>query len=129
MPARLEHANITVPDPRATAAILGRVFGWSVRWEGPAMGDGFTVHVGHEGGYLALYTGPGGAGHQTPAQDSYRQTGGLNHTGVGGGDLGARAARGEAEGFAAHPHAGPEPGGGVYFPDGDGLEYEVASYR
>ena len=54
--ARLEHANITVGDAAKTAAWLKRVFGWSIRWEGPALsGNGFSTDVGSEADYLALY--------------------------------------------------------------------------
>ena len=53
--ARLEHANITVGDAAKTAAWLERVFGWSIRWEGPALsGNGFSTHVGSEVDYLAV---------------------------------------------------------------------------
>ena len=30
--------NITVPDPDATAALLCELFGWHIRWQGPARG-------------------------------------------------------------------------------------------
>lgn len=30
--ARLEHINLTVADPDATAALLGELFDWHVRW-------------------------------------------------------------------------------------------------
>ena len=36
--SRLEHVNITVSNPKSTAKMLGHLFGWHVRWEGPAMG-------------------------------------------------------------------------------------------
>lgn len=35
MQATLEHVNLTVPDPDATAAWLCEVFGWHIRWQGP----------------------------------------------------------------------------------------------
>ena len=40
MAARLEHVNMTVSDPQATAAMLHRVFGWKTRWEGAGMETG-----------------------------------------------------------------------------------------
>lgn len=125
---RIEHVNITVPEPARTAAMLGRLFGWTVRWQGPAIGAGHSVHVGTDTQYLALYTGPDGAGGQQPAQDSYRQVGGLNHVGVVVGDLDAAEARVKAEGLTPHSHADYEPGRRFYFRDGDGVEYEVVSY-
>ena len=54
-PATLEHVNITVKDPQYTAAMLCRIFGWHIRWEGPSMNNGYTVHVGSDSSYLALY--------------------------------------------------------------------------
>ena len=51
----LEHINLTVPDPQATADLLCDLFGWHVRWQGEAKNAGFTIHVGGHGSYLALY--------------------------------------------------------------------------
>ncbi len=128
MPAMLEHVNVTVPDPEATAAMLGRLFGWQVRWQGAAINGGHAVHVGTGDQYVALYTGPGGAGRQLPAQDTYRQIGGLNHIAVVVGDLDAAEALVRAEGLEPHSHADYEPGRRFYFRDPDGVEYEVVSY-
>ena len=54
--ARLEHVNITVSDPDRTASLLGTLFDWKVRWSGPAKDGGYTVHVGSDDDYLAIYT-------------------------------------------------------------------------
>ena len=54
--AVLEHVNITVSDAAATAARLCRVFGWKVRWSGPSIHEGHSVHVGGKDHYIALYT-------------------------------------------------------------------------
>jgi hypothetical protein len=54
---KLEHANITVPNPARTAAMLINLFDWHIRWEAGAMNDGLTIHVGQDDSYLALYTG------------------------------------------------------------------------
>lgn len=51
----LEHVNITVPNPRGIANALCRLFGWHVRWEGEAKDNGYSVHVGDDKSYLALY--------------------------------------------------------------------------
>ena len=51
--ARIEHANITVKDPEATAELLCTLFDWHVRWKGPSMSGGRTVHVGTDADYLA----------------------------------------------------------------------------
>ena len=73
--ARLEHVNVTVADPRATAAVLQDLFGWHTRWEGSAINGGFTVHVGGDDSYLALYTGPAGGRDQVAADNSYLRRG------------------------------------------------------
>lgn len=44
--AYLEHVNFTVSDPQATAAMLVDLFGWHIRWQGDAKGNGYTIHVG-----------------------------------------------------------------------------------
>jgi hypothetical protein len=59
MTAHLEHANYTVSDPLKTAAWMEKLFGWHIRWQGAALGGGFTVHVGSDVHYLALYTPAG----------------------------------------------------------------------
>ncbi len=123
---RIEHVNFTVSDPAATAAMLGEIFGWRVRWQGEAIAGGCTVHVGTDEDYLALYSGPGGR--QAAAQDGYAQLGGLNHVGVVVGDLAACEARVRAAGLEPHSHADYDPGRRFYFLDGDGIEYEVVSY-
>ncbi len=53
---RLEHVNVTVPDPAASAALFCRLFGWHIRWQGPGMTTGRTVHVGDDQSYVALFT-------------------------------------------------------------------------
>ena len=126
--AQLEHVNITVSDPQKTAAMLSDLFGWHTRWEGAAINGGFTVHVGSDDTYIALYTGPGGAAHQTPADNSYLQKAGFNHVGIIVDDLDALEAKVKAKGFTSHSHADYEPGRRFYFIDGDGVEYEVISY-
>lgn len=126
--AHLEHVNITVPDPSRTAKMLSDLFDWSVRWEGGAIDGGYSVHVGTPTGYVALYTGPGGAQNQLPAENSYRQTGGFNHIGVVVGDLDKTEAAVKALGLETHSHADYEPGRRFYFKDPDGIEIEVVSY-
>lgn len=128
MAAMLEHVNVTVPEPEATAALYGRLFGWRVRWQGRAIQGGRTVHVGTAEQYVALYSGPGGAGRHLPAQDNYRQVGGLNHIAVVVEDLDAIEAKVKAEGLEPMNHADYEPGRRFYFHDRDGIEYEVVSY-
>ncbi|MXQ08880.1 VOC family protein [Alphaproteobacteria bacterium GH1-50] len=123
--ARLEHLNMTVSDPRATAAWIERVFGWRIRWEGAGMQTGYTVHIGNEDSYVALFTYP-----ETPEAktESYRTKGGLNHWAVVVDDLDATEERVKAEGFTPKSHADYEPGRRFYFNDADGIEIEVVQY-
>ena len=76
---KLEHVNICVPDPKATAAMLCDLFGWHVRWEGPAIVNGYTVHVGDDDSYLALYAP---ARQLAPEATRYTRVAGLNHIGI-----------------------------------------------
>ena len=121
--ARLEHLNITVSDPKATAAWIERVFGWKIRWEGAGMQTGHTVHIGEDDTYVALFTYP-----ETPEpkSESYVTRGGLNHWAVVVDDLDATEAR--VKGFTPKSPADYEPGRRFYFNDADGIEIEVVEY-
>ena len=123
--ARLEHLNITVSDPKKTAAWIERVFGWKTRWEGAGMTTGYTVHVGEKDSYVALFTYPE---QSAPKDESYRVKGGLNHWAVVVDDLDAVEERVKAEGFTPTSHADYEPGRRFYFHDHDGIEIEVVKY-
>ena len=92
----LEHVNITVPDPQASAEILCDLFGWHVRWQGEAKDDGFTVHVGDDASYLALYAP---SKPLKPMENTYEHVGGINHVGVVVEDLGAVEARVKSAGY------------------------------
>jgi lactoylglutathione lyase len=127
MTTRLEHVNLTVADPRAFAATLCDLFDWHVRWQGKALGDGYSVHVGTDDDYVAVYTGPGGAP-TGEAGDSYSTRGGLNHIGVTVADLDGTEAKVKAAGFPTHSHADYEPGRRFYFDGPEGVEFEVVSY-
>lgn len=123
--ARIEHANITVTEPEATAALLCRLFDWQVRWQGASAMGGRSVHVGNDVDYLALYT-PGPLRPAGVEPDAVR--GGLNHIGILVDDLDAAEARVLAEGLKTFSHADYEPGRRFYFRDADGIEFEVVSY-
>ncbi len=127
--AQLEHVNVTVSDPKRTAQMLIDLFGWTVRWEGSAMaGAGYTVHVGSDASYVALYSGSE-PDQTVPKQDaSYQTRGGLNHIGVVVDDLDAVEDRVKAMGLIPKSHADYEPGRRFYFDDPDGVEIEVISY-
>lgn len=126
--SRLEHVNFTAPDPKATAQMLVDLFDWHIRWEGAALDGGYSVHVGTDDAYVAVYTGPGGAHNQTPVQNNYLQRGGLNHIGIVVDDLDATEAKVKAKGFETHSHADYEPGRRFYFKDATGIEFEVITY-
>ena len=124
--AILEHVNITVSDPRRTARMVEKLFDWHVRWEGPAMnGAGYTIHVGSDDSYLALYS-------QGEPQDAgisrYDQKAGLNHVAVVVDDLDEIDSRVRDLGMKPINHADYEPGRRFYFHDHDGVEFEVVSY-
>ena len=121
----LEHVNITVSNSKVSAAALIKLFGWHVRWEGKAMDNGYTVHVGDVDSYLALYAPAKGL---TPPGNTYGRIGGLNHVGVVVDDLDAVEARVIAAGYEPHNHGDYEPGKRFYFDGPDGIEFEVVHY-
>ncbi|MEM1065117.1 MAG: VOC family protein [Pseudomonadota bacterium] len=123
--AKLEHLNITVKDPDATAAWMERLFGWHVRWEGAAMQTGRTVHVGDDESYVALFSP---AENVKAGPSSYTTIGGFNHVAVTVDDIDAMEERVKAEGFEPKNHGTYEPGRRFYFHDHDGIEVEVVSY-
>ncbi|GAB5450449.1 MAG: hypothetical protein Hals2KO_07770 [Halioglobus sp.] len=123
--AYLEHVNLTVSDPRATAELLCELFEWHIRWEGPSQMGGDTVHVGTDTDYIAVYTldgEPPGSGR------TGKYKGGLNHVGVVVDDLVAVESRVIAAGLEPFNHMNYEPGRRFYFLDRDGIEFEVVSY-
>ncbi len=126
MSAQLEHANFTVPNPEATARWLCDVFDWRIRWQGAAIDEGFSIHVGSENSYVAVYSPP--LSPQKASSSSYRTIGGMNHLAVVVDDLDETEARVKAAGFTPINHADYEPGRRFYFSDDDGIEFEVVSY-
>ena len=121
---RIEHVNVTVSDPERAARLMERIFGWKVRWEGPALNGGRAIHVGTDDHYVALYTGRGVA----YGPDDFAKGRPLNHIGVEVADLDATEARVGAAGLVPFNHGDYEPGRRFYFLDPDGIEYEVVSY-
>ena len=124
-PALFEHVNVTVSDPKKTAAMLVDLFGWHVRWEGPAKYDGYTVHVGTDDEYIALYALPK---QDRLDEESYYRTGAANHFGILVDDLDAAEQRILKAGLKTHSHQTYDPGSRFYFHDHDGIEWEVVSY-
>ena len=125
MTVQLEHVNYTVSDPDSTAEWMGDVFGWQIRWQGPAINGGRTIHVGTGSQYVALFspTDP-----RQSNEDNYATVRGLNHIAVTVDDIEAMEKKVRAAGFKPGNHGDYEPGRRFYFHDGDGIEYEVVQY-
>ncbi len=124
--AMLEHTNFTVSDPKSTAQWMCDLFGWKIRWQGDAKNGGYTIHVGTDTHYVAVYAPPGTANRQT--EDNYKTVGGLNHLAVVVDDLDSTEKAVIAAGFKTENHADYEPGRRFYFHDHDGIEFEVVQY-
>ena len=122
---RIEHVNVTVSNPECAAKLMADLFGWRVRWRGPARDGGQTIHVGSKEHYLALYTGRDGA----YTADDFAKGRPLNHVGIEVDDLDATEARVVAAGLKPFGHDNYDPGRRFYFLDPDGIEFEVVSYR
>lgn len=119
--AALEHVNVTTTSARETAQLMVEVFGWRIRWEGPAKLGGHSIHVGTDGSYVALYTPP----------EDLKKAGGEgqpNHVGVLVKDLDATETKVRAAGYQPYAHADYEPGRRFYFREKGGVEIEVVSY-
>jgi catechol 2,3-dioxygenase-like lactoylglutathione lyase family enzyme len=121
---RIEHVNVTVSDPERAAKLMESVFGWQIRWQGPAQNGGRTIHVGSPEHYVAVYTDPA----RTYSPEQFAKGRPLNHIGVEVDDLDATEARVIAAGLTPFSHGDYEPGRRFYFFDPDGIEYEVISY-
>ena len=91
-------------------------------------GAGYTMHVGTDDSYIAIYSGSDPAQTVPKADASYQTRGALNHIGVVVDDLDAVEAKVRAAGLTPTSHADYEPGKRFYFYDKDGLEFEVLSY-
>lgn len=120
----IEHVNLTVSDNRRSAALFERLFGWHVRWEGPARDNGHSIHVGDDRFYLALYTPPAGRRAAVP----FAKGAPLNHVGLLVDDLDT-IERGVIDaGLQPFSRERYDPGERFYFFDWDGIEFEVISY-
>jgi catechol 2,3-dioxygenase-like lactoylglutathione lyase family enzyme len=121
--ARLEHINLTVPDPERTASLLAALFDWSIRWQGQEADGRKAIHVGGADSYVSLYAPRPG---QTAARAEYGKP--LNHLAIVVDDLARIEARVHAQGLETFGHGAYEPGRRFYFFDPDGIEIEVVSY-
>ena len=117
----LEHVNISVTDPSRCARLLEQLAGWRVRWEGPSMRGGHTIHCGDEQGYVALYT-------HAEVLGDFVKGAPMNHIGIVVDDLAAAEKAVVAAGLAPFGHDDYEPGRRFYFFDWDHIEWEVVRY-
>ena len=118
----IEHANLTVSDPERSATLLRQLCGWHERWRGQSLLGGWTIHVGNETSYVALYS------NGETVDRRYRKGQPLNHVGFVVDDLDAAQAvvvEAGLEPFGLDDYA---PGRRFYFFDWDGIEFEMVSY-
>ncbi|WP_412049777.1 VOC family protein [Hoeflea sp. Naph1] len=121
----LEHVNFNVADAPATAKWMCDLFGWKIRWQGPASNGGLSIHVGTDDNYLAIYTPEA----PRPRHDNPRgEVANLNHVGIVVDDLDAVEARVKAIGYTPFNHADYEPGRRFYFNDENDIEFEIVNY-
>ncbi|MXO89761.1 VOC family protein [Pontixanthobacter aquaemixtae] len=126
--AAIEHVNISVSDPQRSAAFLQQLCGWHIRWEGAAMNNGYTIHVGSETGYLAIYTNDDIKA--ALSKGKFAKSAPLNHVGLQVDDL--AKARGIVLDARLEPFSDSDYDPGprsFYFFDWDGIEFEVVSYE
>lgn len=119
----IEHVNITVSQPERSARLLEDLFGWHIRWQGPARDGGRVIHVGDETNYLAVYAEPGQDGDR-----GWEKGVPLNHVGIQVDDLEGVEQRVLAAGLVPFSHGDYAPGRRFYFMDWDGIEFEIVSY-
>ena len=130
MPAtgKLEHVNMTVSNPQRSADLMRDLFGWHIRWEGPSMLGGHTIHVGSENQYIALYTNEDVKAANNGNGPAFRKSQPLNHVAMTVDDLDGVEQKVLAAGLEPFGHDDYDPGRRFYFFDWDGIEFEVVSY-
>ena len=101
------------------------VFDWPVRWQGPALGSGRSLHVGSEASSIALYCSNEAT---DAAPDSYRCLSELNHIGVVVDDLDLVEAQVRKAEFTPNSYADYASERWFYFKDHDEIEYDVVQY-
>lgn len=93
------------------------------------MAGGYTVHVGTEAEYIAVYR-PADPSTMAVIEEgrSHNTRGMLNHVAIVVDDLDATEAKIISAGYGTLNHGDYEPGRRFYFYDDDRIEYEVVSY-
>ena len=120
----LEHTNITVQDPDKLANLLCTLFDWKIRWSGGAKNDGYTVHVGNDKDYLALYKPKT----INEIESDYKTLANINHIGIVVQNLDETEQRVLSLNFKTYSHGDYEPGRRFYFMAQQNIEVEVVSY-
>jgi catechol 2,3-dioxygenase-like lactoylglutathione lyase family enzyme len=123
--AFIEHVNLTVSDPERSAKLFHDLFGWRLRWQGPARDGGRVIHVGDDAAYLAVYAEPQS---QPSTARAWEKGAPLNHVGIQVEDLDEVERRVIAAGLEPFSHGDYDPGRRFYFLDWDGIEFEIVSY-
>jgi glyoxylase I family protein len=124
-PAFIEHVNLTVSRPERSAGLFRDLFGWRVRWRGPARDGGQVIHVGDEANYIAVHAEPG----EKKEGLGWPKGEPLNHVGIQVANLDEIERRVVAAGLTPFSHGDYEPGRRFYFLDWDGIEFEIVSYE
>ncbi|RZK01087.1 MAG: VOC family protein [Novosphingobium sp.] len=127
----IEHANLTVSDPQRSAELLEQLCGWHERWRGASALDGWSLHVGNDSSYIALYSGHfgGSADNRYEGAPRFRKGQPLNHVGLVVDDLAAAEAVVIEAGLEPFGHDDYDPGRRFYFFDWDGIEFELVCYE
>ena len=123
--ACIEHVNVTVENPDQVAQLFIDLFDWEIRWSGESKDNGYTVHVGTQKRYFALYAHPKGnsQGH------SFKRHGTLNHVGLVVLDLEQMEEKVKALGLTPESHSNYGPCRSFYFMAEPCLEIEVVCYK
>lgn len=120
---RIEHANITVNNVKASTDFYLRLMGGKVRWEGTNSNGRRAVHIGDDRTYLSLFE----AAETSPAPVGYGTTG-FNHLGFEVDDLASYREILTNMGVEIKGEEDYEPGRRLYFYDPDGIEIELVEY-
>ena len=126
--AKLEHINITVANPLRSATLMRHLFGWHIRWEGPSMMGGHTIHVGTDDQYIALYTNEDVKAANDGDGPAFQKGQPMNHVAMTVDDLDGVEEKLLAAGLESFGHDDYDPGRRFYFFDWNGIEFEVVSY-
>ncbi|WP_310737252.1 VOC family protein [Parasphingorhabdus cellanae] len=105
------------------------LFGWHIRWEGPSMLGGHTIHIGTDDQYLALYTNKDVKAANAGAGPEFRKGEPMNHVAMTVDDLDAVEAKVVAARLKPFGHDDYDPGRRFYFFDWNGIEFEIVSYK